>query len=159
MSQNLNVIFIFLCFRFSFHNLENLINFAESFKWKQFPVRDPDTGVLTMRGYFVRIGGFTKFIWAFMIVFYVTQSSYRILSSHAMIYPMSYPFDVSASPLYEIVNFTQVGVHLYWIQKGHRRNIWLYSAELIKIVRYLNYCKSKSRQTINTQLIFSHFSE
>jgi hypothetical protein len=110
MSQTLNIIFIFLCFRLSFHNLENLINFAESFTWKEFPTRDPDTGILTMRGYMTHISSFTKFAWSFMAVFHVTQSSYRMLSSHAMIYPTWYPFDVSASPLYEIANFTQVGL-------------------------------------------------
>jgi hypothetical protein len=115
MSQTLNIICIFLCFRLSFHNLEYLINFAESFTWKQYPVRDPETGILTMRGYMTRISSFTKFAWAFMAVFHVTQSSYRMLSSHAMIFPTWYPFDVSASPLYEIANFTQVGLLFYWI--------------------------------------------
>ena len=125
MSQSLNIMFIFLCFRLSSHNFEYLINFAESFTWKKFPVRDPNTGVLTMRGYITRVGGFTIFAWASIAVFHVTQSSYRILSSHAMIYPTRYPFDVSASPLYEIVNFTQVGLHFNCKQKRHRRNIYM----------------------------------
>jgi hypothetical protein len=132
MSQTFNIIPIFLCFRLSYHNLEHLINFAESFTWKQFPTRDPETGILTMRGHITRIGGFTIFAWAFVGVFHVMQTSYRILSSHAMMYPTWYPFDVSTSPLYEIVNFTQVGLRLYRIQKGHRRNIRLYSAKLTK---------------------------
>jgi hypothetical protein len=103
--------------------LEYLINFAESFTWKEFPTRDPDTGILTMRGYMARISRFTKFVWAFMAVFHVTQSTYRMLSSHAMIFTTWYPFDISASPLYEIANFTQVGLYLYWIHKRHGRNI------------------------------------
>jgi len=115
------VYFIFLCFRLSLRNLEYVINFAESFTWKEFPARDPDTGVLTMRGYIARIGSFTKFVWAFMVVFHVTQSTYRILSSRAMIFTTWYPFDLSASPLYEITNFTQVNLHLYWINKGARQ--------------------------------------
>jgi len=139
MSQTFNIIFFFQCCRLSSHNLEYLINFAHSFPWKQFPVRDPDTGVLTMRGYITRVGGFTILPWALMSVFHVTQSSYRILSSHAMIYPTWYPFDVSASPLYEIVNFTQVGQYLYCIQKGNSRNKWFYRAELTKGFSLLNY--------------------
>ena len=114
--------FIFLCFRLSLHKLDYLINFAELFTWKEFPTRDPDTGTLTMRGYIARISSFTIFVWAFMAVFHVTQSSYRILSSHAMIFTTWYPFDASASPLYEIANFTQVGLVLYWIHKGNGKN-------------------------------------
>ena len=117
------VYFIFLCLRLSLPNLEYLINFAESFTWKQFPVRDPDTGTLTMRGYIVRISSFTKFACAFMSVYHVTQSAYRMLSSHAMIFTTWYPFDVSVSPLYEITNFTQVGLLLYWIKLEHRKYI------------------------------------
>ena len=116
------VYFIFLCFRLSLPNLECLINFAESFTWKQFPVRDPDTGTLTMRGYIVRISSFTKFACAFISVFHATQSGFRMLTSHAMIFTTWYPFDASVSPLYEITNFTQVGLHLYWIQKGNGKN-------------------------------------
>jgi len=118
--------------------LEYLINFAESFTWKEFPTRDPETGILTMRGYITRVGGFALFAWAFIGVFHVTQSSYRILSSHAMIYPTWYPFDVSTSPLYEIVNFTQVGLYLYCIHKAPSRNMWLYSAKLTKYFSLFN---------------------
>jgi hypothetical protein len=126
------VYFISLCFRLGVHNLEHLINFAESFTWKEFPARDSDTGILTMRGYIALISSFTKLVWAFMAVFHVTQCSYRILSSHAMIFTTWYPFDASASPLYEIANFTQVGLQLYCIRKGQSKNIWLYSAGVIK---------------------------
>ena len=138
LSKTLDIIFIFLCFRLNFHNLEYLINFAESFTWKQFPARDPETGILTMRGYIARIGGFTILAWAFIAVFHVAQTSYRILSSHAMMYPTWYPFDVSTSPQYEIANLTQVGLHLCCTQKGHSRNVWLYSAELTKCCSLFN---------------------
>jgi hypothetical protein len=113
------VYFIILCFRLSVHYLEYVINFAESFTWKEFPARDPDTGIVTMRGNITRISGFTKFAWIFVTVFHVTQSSYRMLTSHAMIYPTWYPFDASASPMYEIANFTQVILHLCYIQTGN----------------------------------------
>jgi len=110
------VYFIFLCFRLNYHNLEYLINFAESFTWKEFPTRNPETGILTMRGYITRIRSFTMFAWIFVTVFHVTQSSYRMLTSHSMILPTWYPFDASVSPMYEIANFTQVGLHLCYIQ-------------------------------------------
>jgi len=76
-----------------------------------------------MRGYIARISSITKYVWAFLIVFHGTQSAYRVLSSHAMIFTTWYPFDSSASPLYEIANFTQVGLLLYWIHRGHGKNI------------------------------------
>jgi len=100
-----------------------MINFAKSFTWKEFPARDPDTGILTMRGYITRISSFTKLAWALMSVVHVTQSSYRMLTSHAMIFSTWYPFDVSTSPLYEIANFTQVGLHLCYIQTGNSKII------------------------------------
>jgi len=117
------VYFIFLCFRLSVHYWEYLINFAKSFTWKEFPTRDPETGILTMRGYITRIGGFMIFAWTFVAVFHVTQSSYRMLTSHAIIVITWYPFDASASPMYEIANFTQVGLYLSFIQTGNSKNI------------------------------------
>jgi len=76
-----------------------------------------------MRGYIARISSIMKYVWSFMNVFHVTQSAYRMLTSHAMIFTTWYPFDSSVSPLYEIANFTQVGLHLYWIHKGHSKHI------------------------------------
>jgi hypothetical protein len=110
--QKLLVYFFVISFRFSVYNLDCVIHFAESFTWKELPIRDPDTGSLTMRGYIVRISSFTKLVWAFMAVFHVTQSAYRMLSSHAMIFTTWYPFDASVSPLYEIANFSQVSLNL-----------------------------------------------
>jgi hypothetical protein len=141
--------FFFLCFRLSLHNFEHLINFAETFTWKQFQFREPHTGTLTMRGYIVRISSFTKFAWACMTVFHVRQSSYRMLSSRAMIFTTWYPFDVSTSPLYEIVTFTQVGLHLYWIKQGTANTIWLLSEEVTENSSLLIYYKSTFRQGIS----------
>jgi hypothetical protein len=118
MSMSL-VYFIFLCFRLSYNNLEHLINFAESFTWKDFPTRNTEPGILTMSRYITRIGGYTKFVWIFITVFHVIQSSYRMLTSHAMIFNTWYPFDASASPMYEITNFTQVGLHLCYTKTGN----------------------------------------
>ena len=107
------IFYFFLCFRFSYHNLEHQIHLAESFAWKELPIRDPDTGNLTMRGYVVRTSTFTKLIWKTMSLFHVIQSTFRMLSSHDMMFPTWYPFDASVSPLYEITNFSQVSLHLY----------------------------------------------
>ena len=142
MSRSL-VYFIFLCFRLSLHILEYLIKYAESFTWKEFPARDPDTGILTMRGYMARISSFTKLVWAFMAVFHVTQSVYRMLSSHAMIFTTWYPFDASASPLYEIANFTQVGLRLYWIHQGHGKNIMALQCRGIYIFFIIYFNRNK----------------
>jgi hypothetical protein len=100
--------------------LEHLINFAESFTWKEFPDRNPETGILTMRGFITRIGGLTIFAWIFIVVFHVTQSSYRMLTSHDMIFTTWYPFDASASPMYEIANLTQVGLRAFMLYNNGR---------------------------------------
>ena len=44
----------------------------------------------------------------FMMAFNITQSTVHMVMNHDMVFTSSYPFDVSDSPMYEIVNFTQV---------------------------------------------------
>jgi hypothetical protein len=44
----------------------------------------------------------------FVFVFHGIQTGIRIVMSHELIFPAWFPFDVSSSPLYEIVNFIQV---------------------------------------------------
>jgi hypothetical protein len=100
--------FMVLCFRLNRRDIEHLISLAESFTWKKMPIRDPYTGNLTMSGYILRVNSLTKFIWTFLTVYHSTQSAFRMLTSHSMIFTTWYPFDASVSPLYEIVNFSQV---------------------------------------------------
>jgi hypothetical protein len=43
-----------------------------------------------------------------MFGYHGTQSALRVVLDHDMIYTSWYPFDVSTSPAFEIVNLTQV---------------------------------------------------
>jgi hypothetical protein len=97
-----------VCFRFNKRQIEYLIHLAESFKQEDFPDRDRDTGSLTMTGYIPLVNNLTKYGWLLVTVFHASQSTLRIVSSRSMIFTTWYPFDASVSPLYEIVNFTQV---------------------------------------------------
>lgn len=85
-----------------------MIHLTESFKREDFPNRDPDTGSLTMTGYIPRVNNLTKYGWVFVAVFHGIQSALRMTFNHSMIFTTWYPFDASISPVYEIVNMSQV---------------------------------------------------
>jgi hypothetical protein len=88
--------------------LEHLIGLTNSFSWEELPTRDPETGYLTNAGYIRLIPNLTKYITALALVFHAIQSTVRIALYHDMVFTTWYPFDVSASPAFEIANFTQV---------------------------------------------------
>jgi hypothetical protein len=121
----------FLCFRFSKREIEYLIRFAESFKGDDFPNRDPDTGSLTMTGYIPLVNNLTKYGWTFVAVFHAIQSTLRMLTSRSMIFTTWYPFDASISPLYEIINLSQVHCRLssmlcskIWATQTNMDRVW-----------------------------------
>jgi hypothetical protein len=99
---------VVLCFRFNQRDIEYLVHFAESFSLEDLPIRDPDTGNLTMRGHILPVNILTILVVVLSCIFHTTQSTIRIVSSRSMIFTTWYPFDASVSPVYEIVNFTQV---------------------------------------------------
>jgi len=96
------------CFRFNQLDIEYLVHFAESFSLEELPIRDTLTGNIKMSGHIFPVNFLTMFLAAFTTIFHVIQSTLRIVSSRSMIFTTWYPFDASVSPLYEIVNFTQV---------------------------------------------------
>jgi hypothetical protein len=81
---------------------------TDSFTWEELPITDPDTGYLTKAGYIPLIQRLAQYTAAFIAVFHGTQSTVRIVLNHDMVLTTWYPFDVSASPAFEIANFTQV---------------------------------------------------
>jgi hypothetical protein len=97
-----------LCFRFNKRDIEYLVHFAESFNLEELPIRDPDIGNLRMGGNIHTVNILTIFVAVFSTTFHLIQSTLHIVSSHSMIFTTWYPFDASVSPVYEIVNFTQV---------------------------------------------------
>jgi hypothetical protein len=99
--------------RYSFRKreLEYLLDLTDSFTWEELPTRDPDTGNLTKAGYIPVVQRLTKYVLLILLAFHTLQCSVRIVLNHDMIVTSWYPFDVSTSPAYEIVNFTQVMPH------------------------------------------------
>jgi hypothetical protein len=88
--------------------LEHLIGLTNSFSWEELQIRDPETGYLTNAGYIRLIPSLTKYITALAFAFHAIHSTVRIVLYHDMVFTSWYPLDVSASPAYEIANFTQV---------------------------------------------------
>lgn len=99
---------LFSCFRFYKDKLEHLLHLTESFVWEDIPARDPATGRITMAGGIQRVQTVTKCAVVFMFTFHGVQSSLHMWKNHDMVFTTWYPFDVSYSPVYEIVNVTQV---------------------------------------------------
>jgi hypothetical protein len=95
-------------FRFYKDKIEHLLHLTESFVWEDMPARDPATGRITMAGSIQRVQTIVKCLVMFMFVFHGTQSTLHMWANHDMVFTTWYPFDVSYSPVYEIVNVTQV---------------------------------------------------
>ena len=72
------------------------------------PARDPATGHVTMAGSVQQVQTVVKGAVVFMYVFQVIQSTLHMWANHDMVFTTWYPFDVYYSPVYEIVNITQV---------------------------------------------------
>jgi hypothetical protein len=95
-------------FRFYKDKIDHLLHLTESFVWEDMPTRDPATGRITMTGNIQRVQTIVKCAVVFMFVFHGTQSTLHMLANHDMVFTTWYPIDVSYSPVYEIVNVTQV---------------------------------------------------
>jgi hypothetical protein len=96
------------CFRFHKVKIEYLLQFTETLTWEDMPARDPDTGRVTMAGRIQLVQTAMKYVAIFMFVFHGVQSSVHMWKDHDMVFTTWYPFDVSNSPVYEIINVTQV---------------------------------------------------
>jgi hypothetical protein len=99
-----------ICFPYSYRkrDIERLLSLTDRFTWEDLPTTDPETGHLTKAGYIPIIQRLTKYVPASLIGYHVTQSTVRILLNHDMVFTTWYPFEASESPVYEIVNLTQV---------------------------------------------------
>jgi hypothetical protein len=103
-----NVFNIYSCYSSRKRNIERLLSLTDSFTWEELPTRDPDTGYLTKAGYIPIIQRLTKYSSADMFGFRTAQSTVRIVLNHDMILTSWFPFDTSASPVYEAMNVIQV---------------------------------------------------
>ena len=99
---------LFSYFRFYKDKIEHLLYLTESFVWEDLPARDPATGRITMAGSIQRVQTVMKCAFTFMLTFHAIQSTMHMFENHDMVFTTWYPFDVFYSPVYEIVNVTQV---------------------------------------------------
>jgi hypothetical protein len=72
------------------------------------PTRDPETGHITMAGNIPRTQTIMKYVAIFMFAFHGIQSSVHMWENHDMVFTTWYPFQVTNSPVYEVINITQV---------------------------------------------------
>jgi hypothetical protein len=88
--------------------MEYLIRKSDFFTWEELPNRDPDTGYVTKAGCIPIIQSLTKYVPLTIFVFHAVQGTMRVVMSHDMYLTAWTPFDVTASPLYELANVIQV---------------------------------------------------
>jgi hypothetical protein len=107
------VINIYSCYSYRKRKIERLLSLTDSFTWEELPTRDPKTGRLTKAGYLPVIQKITKYSSAIMFGFHLAQSAVRIVVNHDMMLTSWFPFDASASPLYELMNVIQVMLEMW----------------------------------------------
>jgi hypothetical protein len=88
------------------------LRLTDAFTWEDLPRTDPDTGSLAMAAWIPRIQRVTTLIIGVAVIINVTQNLMLIFASddYSMVYHTWYPFDTNKSPVYELINITQVTV-------------------------------------------------
>ena len=76
--------------------------------WEDLPTRNTDTGHLTAAGLIPLIVKYSRNAATAIIIFHTVQSTIRIVTKHETIIFAWYPFDWTVSPIYELVNISQV---------------------------------------------------
>jgi hypothetical protein len=96
--------------RFRRATVVRMLRLTDAFVWEDLPRTDPDTGSLTMAAWIPRFQRILLSIICSGVIFHVTQSSVRLLTSEdrPMLYETWYPFDTTKSPAYELINIAQV---------------------------------------------------
>lgn len=94
--------------------MEHLISLTESFTWEELPTRDSHTGHITNAGYIRVIQSFARYYPACVLLIHFPQSVVRMVKNREMMITKWYPFDSSVSPIYEIVNLSQVTRFTYY---------------------------------------------
>jgi hypothetical protein len=92
------------------------LRLTDAFIWEDLPHTDPDTGYLAMVAWIPRIKRVTTFITGVAIIMHVTLSVMLLFASddHSMVYHTWYPFLITKSPTYELINIAQVTVYVKW---------------------------------------------
>jgi hypothetical protein len=89
-----------------------MLRLTDAFMWEDLPTIDPDTGSLALVAWIPRIRTATSIITSFAIIFHIIQSTALFTTSddRPFFFGTWYPFDTNKSPVYELINITQVKV-------------------------------------------------
>ncbi|XP_069688208.1 odorant receptor 49b-like [Periplaneta americana] len=88
--------------------LKRLFTLTESFAWTDMPLIDKETGEVTMAGWLRRIDKIWQKVVITELTFHFSQSAVRMFAFRDTIFPCWYPFDIYASPAYEVILLTQI---------------------------------------------------
>ncbi|KAJ4437188.1 hypothetical protein ANN_17323 [Periplaneta americana] len=88
--------------------LRRLFLLTESFTWEEMAVRDEHTGNLTIAGWIPCFNRIMKRGTFIGLTVHFLQSIARMLTSRDLTFQTWYPFNVSTSPTFEIIQITQV---------------------------------------------------
>jgi hypothetical protein len=95
-----------------------MLRLTDAFIWEDLPTRDPVIGSLTMAALIPRIQKFLSILTTTGIAYHVVQTTIRFTTNddRPFIYRTWYPFDARKSPIYELINISQVkGSIIGWI--------------------------------------------
>ena len=99
---------LFLCLRFRQRSMERAMDLTDRFRWEDLSIRNADTGQLTAAGWIPLTMKYGKNAAIVILCFHTVQSTIRIVTNHETVLSAWYPFDWTVSPLYELVNISQV---------------------------------------------------
>jgi hypothetical protein len=87
-----------------------MLRLTDAFMWEDLPTTDHVTGSLTMAGWIPRIQRFAAIVTTAAVIFHIVQTSMLFSTSddRPFMFGTWYPFDVTKSPTYELINITQV---------------------------------------------------
>jgi len=100
----------FRCLRFRQRSIERVLDLTDSFAWEDLPTRDADTGHLTAAGWIPFAMKYSKIGAIVFLCVHAVQSTIRIVTNHETIVIVWYPIDWTVSPIYELVNISQVTI-------------------------------------------------
>ena len=99
-----------LLIRFRRDAIVRMLRLTDAFIWEDLPTTDPVTGALTMAAWIPRIQKFSSIISTTAATFHVVQTTIRFtfIDARPLMFGTWYPFDATKSPIYELINMSQV---------------------------------------------------
>ncbi|KDQ83630.1 hypothetical protein L798_06891 [Zootermopsis nevadensis] len=103
-------VWIYGFLRFRINSLERLLHLAESFVWEDLPTTDPETGSMAAAGWIPRIESVTRRLINITLIFHFSYVIIKraVSSKPQLSYNTWYPFDISSTIVFELVNISQL---------------------------------------------------